>query len=304
MAEQDHGSARDHAPSVGGELPRANRGAEVPAAGAECPVLVGRVTAADIRRAMLARWTAQEWAIMWEVTPATGAHARQRYADAVMMSLWPSRGLEIHGVEIKVSRSDWKREARDPTKAEAVGAYCDRWWVHVAPKVIHDLSEVPPAWGVREFDGKAWRTVREAEKTAARALDRGFLASLLRRADGDRRNEIQRAADAMISEQRETINKRIEDGVANRCRPLENQVESLRRQMVEFEEASGLTLKAFASMSQAREVGRLVKWAMKTGVAARYGGVATFIERGQKLLSDLQSASAELDLPRDDEAAA
>jgi hypothetical protein len=262
-----------------------------------------RVTAADIRRAMLARWQSQEWAIMWEVTPATGAVARQRYADAVMMSLWPSRGLELHGVEIKVSRSDWKREAADPTKAERVGAYCDRWWVHVAPKVIHDLSEVPPAWGVREFDGKAWRTLREAEKTDAKALDRGFLASLLRRADGDRRSEIQAAADAIIRDQREAINKRIEQEVQHRLGHVERVRDTLQRRMDEFEAATGLTLDAYRGISSAKEVGRIVRWVLKTGVAQRYGGIASFIERGQKLLADLQEASRELDLPAEEEAA-
>lgn len=263
-----------------------------------------KVTAADIRKAMLARWNAQEWAIMWEVTPATGAVARQRYADAVMMSLWPSRGLELHGVEIKVSRSDWKREAADPTKAERVGAYCDRWWVHVGPGVIHDLSEVPPAWGVREFDGKAWKTLREAEKTEAKALDRGFLASLLRRADGDRRNEVRQAAEAMIREQREAINKRIEDEVGYRLSGLKNECERLRRQMADFEAASGLSLSGFIGSSDAKEVGRLVAWVRKTGVAQRYGGILSFIERGQKALTDLQEASKLLELTAEEDAAA
>lgn len=263
-----------------------------------------KVTAADIRKAMLARWQAQEWAIMWEVTPATGAVSRQRYADAVMMSLWPSRGLELHGVEIKVSRSDWMREAKDPTKAERVGAYCDRWWVHVAPKVIHDLSEVPPAWGVRVFDGKAWKTLREAEKTEAKAIDRGFLASLLRRADGDRRGEIERAANAMIAEQREAINKRIEEGVKYGLRSVEGERDRLREQMRAFEEASGLTLSGYLGGSDAREIGRLVKWVHKVGLARRYGGVDNFIKSGQDLLAKLQAAAAELDLPREDEAAA
>ena len=241
---------------------------------------------------------------MWEVTPATGSVARQRYADAVMMSLWPSRGLELHGVEIKVSRSDWMREAKDPSKAERVGAYCDRWWIHVGPNVIRDLSEVPPAWGVREFDGKAWRTLREAEKTPAKDIDRGFLASLLRRADGDRRREVEDAANAMIRDQREAIEKRVADGVKYGLQSLESRVSALTKQMEDFEAATGLTLGGFGGMSNAKEVGRIVKWVMKTGVAQRYGGVASFIERGQDLLTKLQEASAELDLPREDEAAA
>ena len=33
-----------------------------------------------------------------------------RYADAIAMNLWPSRGLAVHGFEIKISRGDWQRE--------------------------------------------------------------------------------------------------------------------------------------------------------------------------------------------------
>lgn len=146
-----------------------------------------RLTSADIRSGMSKRWAAPEYAIMWEVGEATGAQSG-RYADAVIMSLWPSRGLELHGVEIKISRADWRREAADPKKAEAIAKFCDRWWVHTAPNVVADLSEVPPAWGMREYDGRAWKTVREAGLNTAAPLTRGFLASLLRRADGTMRH--------------------------------------------------------------------------------------------------------------------
>lgn len=144
---------------------------------------MNKITAAEIRNAMKKRWSDPEWALMWEVSESTGAMAC-RSADAVMMSLWPSRGLEMHGVEIKVSRSDWKREAKDPTKAEAIAKYCDRWWIHTSPGVVDDISDMPPAWGLREFDGKKWKTIKEAEKTEATPVTRQFLASLLRRSDG------------------------------------------------------------------------------------------------------------------------
>ncbi|MFN4169979.1 MAG: hypothetical protein ACK4HD_16840, partial [Pannonibacter phragmitetus] len=134
-----------------------------------------KLTSADIRAAMSKRWTQPEYALMWEVGSSTGA-GPSRYADAVIMSLWPSRGLELHGVEIKVSRSDWKREAADPKKAEAIARYCDRWYVHTPPGIVDDLSGLPPAWGLREFDGKTWRTVREAAKNEPEPVTRPFLA--------------------------------------------------------------------------------------------------------------------------------
>lgn len=193
----------------------------------EKPAKAPRLTAQDICAAMSKRWSDPQWAIMWEVGEGTGA-ASGRYADAVMMSLWPSRGLELHGVEIKVSRSDWRREAADPTKAEAIAKFCDRWWVHTAPGVVDDLSDVPPAWGLREFDGKAWRTIREAEKTQAAAITRPFLAALLRRADGvmqrlmrDAMREAREAQYAEAERMRAGIHEQIAKGVARRTEALE-----------------------------------------------------------------------------------
>lgn len=124
-----------------------------------------KITSNHIRTAMSKRWTDPEWAIMWEVGQGTGA-AGGRYADAVMMSLWSSRGLELHGVEIKISRSDWKREAADPSKAEAIARFCDRWWVHTAPGVVDDLSDLPPAWGLRRCSQKARAGANPMERIA------------------------------------------------------------------------------------------------------------------------------------------
>jgi len=51
----------------------------------------------------------------------------------------------LHGHEVKVSRSDWLAELRDPTKADAWRRYCDRWWL-VAPRdVVRD--DLPVGWG-------------------------------------------------------------------------------------------------------------------------------------------------------------
>jgi hypothetical protein len=60
------------------------------------------------------------WALFGNVRNTTGSGSRQeRYADGIAVSLWPSRGLEIHGIEIKVDRQDWKRELADPELQKA-----------------------------------------------------------------------------------------------------------------------------------------------------------------------------------------
>ncbi len=86
-----------------------------------------------------------------------GSFAYHRAADAVAMDLWPSKGLEIHGHEVKVSRSDWLSELKQPEKCEPVKRYCDRWarryaeggderraakWNRIADELLDRLLEV------------------------------------------------------------------------------------------------------------------------------------------------------------------
>jgi len=200
-----------------------------------------RLKASDIRAGMAKRWCDPQWAIMWEVGEGTGAMSG-RYADAVMMSLWPSRGLELHGVEIKISRSDWKREAADPSKAEAVARYCDRWWIHTPPGIVDDLSDLPPAWGLREFDGKRWTTIREAEKTAAEQISRPFLAALLRRADGTMKGMIEEAmrdARQAAQDEAERSRQRFRQDVDEAVKRRTEQLEKSAANVAAFEAAFG-----------------------------------------------------------------
>lgn len=244
-----------------------------------------RLTATHVREAISKRWSAPEYAVMWEVGRATGAVSNQRYADAVIMSLWPSRGLELHGVEIKVSRSDWRREAADPAKAEAVAAYCDRWWVFTGPGVIQDTSELPIMWGAREFDGKAWRTIKEAEKTEAKACDRAFLASLLRRADGESRWQIEQQARDIAAAAVKSAEAQIESEIARRSRDADK----ARQQIAEFEEASGLSFRDFMT-GNAKEVGAMVKAVKAAGVTETYGGVNAILNSLRVATSRIEAA--------------
>jgi len=250
-----------------------------------------RLTAVDIHRGMAAKWTAPEWAIMWEVGEATGSMAG-RYADAVMMSLWPSRGLELHGVEVKVSRSDWKREAADPRKAEAVGKFCDRWWIHTPPGIVADLSDVPPAWGLREFDGKVWKTLREAEKTEAAPTSRGFLAAMLRRADGMIQSHIReginaaREADiAREGERRERYLKDVEEASERKTRSLGATTEKLAK----FEAAFGKGVLQDWTCDPER-LGKIARAVERAGLIDGHNGLQSIAERLRKQAESLDEA--------------
>jgi len=141
------------------------------------------------------KWTAQKllelikvkypgpaWACFGEVRNATGFSRQVRTADAVAMSLYPSRGLELYGFEIKVSRSDWRKELEDPSKADEIARFCHRWYI-VAPPGVVPRSELPPAWGLLEPSGGGpLRVKSRAELLEAQPPTLSFVASLVRKA--------------------------------------------------------------------------------------------------------------------------
>ena len=238
-----------------------------------------KVTAADIRAAMLKRYPPGEYALLWEVADGTGSRIN-RYADAMIMSLWPSRGLELAGVEIKVSRSDWKREALDPNKAEALAKFCDRWWIITGPGVIADVGELPPLWGWQEFDGKRWVTHKLPEKrTDVAPVSRLFLAAMLRRSDQVSRRAVEEHARAAIDAANEAIEKQISGEVERRSREFEE----LTKVIAEFEEAVGI--KIADGWSGGKVIGEKFAAFQKLDVASKYSSfvmTAGSLERAAK----------------------
>jgi len=90
--------------------------------------------------------------------------------------------MELHGFEIKTSRSDWLSELRKPGKAEATVCYCDRFWV-VTPKDLIKPGELPPTWGWLTAGEDSLHIAVAAPALTPTALDRGFIASVLRNFD-------------------------------------------------------------------------------------------------------------------------
>ena len=149
-----------------------------------------KVDSAGISAAMRVRYPLSDgYAMIEEVGNGTGAKCT-RHADAVVMNLWPSRGLEIMGFEYKASRSDWLNELKQPGKADPVFRYCDKWYLVVGDASIVKDGELPLNWGLLvakvSGDGEAaTTTLREsvpATKLEPQSLDRSFVAAMLRAA--------------------------------------------------------------------------------------------------------------------------
>ena len=109
--------------------------------------------------------------------------SRESRADALAMHCWPSRGLELIGFELKISRGDWLRERKQPHKADPIKQFCDKWYLVVSDlKIVKYAEELPPDWGLMYAENGEIKTMIEAKKLTPQPIDRAFLASIMRRA--------------------------------------------------------------------------------------------------------------------------
>ena len=178
------------------------------------------------------------WAFVPMVRNAAGFNAT-RTMDALAMSLWPSRGLELHGHEIKVSRADWLRELKDPSKAEVFARLVDRWWLVVSDASIVKAGELPPTWGLMVATGRGLvvRVQAPALESTGASTSRTFLAALLRAAV--------RTAEVTPSEVSVAVAAARDDERARNADNVERwrvERDDLRDRIRAFEQASGVHL--------------------------------------------------------------
>lgn len=108
-----------------------------------------------------------------------------RIIDFIAVDCWPTGGIELHGHEVKVSRSDWLHELKQPEKAEAFKRYMDRWWLVVPDASIVKADELPEGWGLLtlardRYEGAKLRVKTRAPRLTPEPLPREMLATLMR----------------------------------------------------------------------------------------------------------------------------
>ena len=137
-------------------------------------------TEADVAKVLHVRYSSPEWAFLTRVRNQTGFSRDVRTADAVAMNLYPSRGMEINGFEIKVSRSDVMHELMQPDKSAEIQQFCHKWWLVVSdPKIVEGL-QIPITWGVIEVSKGKCKIMKTAPDLKPKMMTREFIASLFR----------------------------------------------------------------------------------------------------------------------------
>lgn len=196
------------------------------------------LTAADLCERLRRKYPAEAYAMLYEVRNGTGFQRSPRSADVLMMSLWPSRGLDLTGFEVKVSRSDWKRELADPGKADAIQRYCDRWYV-LAPETVVPREELPSAWGLLVPYRDGLTCAVEAPKLEPVPIDRLFLASVMRSASSIAMTH------PLIEKE---VKRRVDDGLASERWKIEDtaqQLALLQERVQQFQTESGVDLEGW-----------------------------------------------------------
>lgn len=244
-----------------------------------------RLTSADMRTLLRKRYPKGEWALAFEVANATGGNSR-RYADAVAMNLWPSRGLALHGFEVKVSKSDWKNELNQPAKAEAVAKYCDFWWV-VAPEGIVSPVDLPAPWGLMVPRNDCLCVVKPASQKDHTPVTRDFMAALFRRISDADRDEIEAAARVMAKEIDASREQQFEYRVKSRL----TEYDRLQKKVDEFEKASGMDLSHWSMVP--RDFGRAVKFVMDNNVFGTYRSIEDLRESMKLVLETMDCILSE-----------
>jgi len=197
--------------------------------------------------AMNERYAAPAWALFYEVADGTGRN-HSHWADAVAMSLYPSRGLDLYGHEFKSDRGDWLREVKNPDKAESIAKFCDYWFaVDTNDGKAIKVEEVPPNWGLLVWNGKTLRMVKKAEKLKPKSIDRIFMAGLLRSA-----NKAVNAAERKLKDDdwvrhldQKSYNRGYEtakESLEIKYKHFESKVAKLEKVIQNFEQASGIHL--------------------------------------------------------------
>ena len=138
-----------------------------------------KMTTPELFKLLENKYCGNDYAFFGNVASATG-YGIARTADAVAMGLWPSRGLNFEGFELKVSRSDYLHELKQPEKAEEICQFCDKWWLVVSDEKIIQ-NDLPDNWGLIAPRRGKLVVIKQAPKLKCKPLDREFIASLFRK---------------------------------------------------------------------------------------------------------------------------
>jgi hypothetical protein len=253
-----------------------------------------KLTSMDVRACIQRHFGmgGEQYAVLFEVRNGTAWRAN-RSVDAVVMSLWPSLGMHLMGMEIKISRSDWMREYRDPAKASEVFDYFDKWWL-VAPANVAKMEEIPEPWGWLVPENGTLRKAREAATNKnVKPVDRHFLAALMRRTAKTDDAFVEKAISDALASQRRQFDAEIDGNVLRR-------MGDLRDDATQWGKIRDLLKQQPDDWIYQDNVVAALRVVMKAGIAGSWGGLRSIVEQLDSAREKFDAIAAELGIePRE-----
>ncbi|MGG7653529.1 hypothetical protein [Kocuria rosea] len=120
---------------------------------------------------------ADRWVRAEHVRGTQRLYSALRVADFIAIDKFTSTQA-MHGHEVKVSRSDWLTELRDPEKAEPIKRFCHFWWLVVPDAEIVKDGELPKDWGLLVQTKAGLRAKAKAPHLDPDPLTLDFVAGL------------------------------------------------------------------------------------------------------------------------------
>jgi len=240
-----------------------------------------RWTASDVQLALDKVFPSPANVLLRELRNGTGYSRITRTADAVAVSVWPSRGLYLSGIEIKVSRPDFQKELANPEKADAIQKYCKYWYVAV-PKGLVNEGEVPETWGLIECDRTA-RVTKAAPELKPLDVDMLLVCSILR------------CVSKQYVPQSDVVkeaNKRVAKAEEAFSFARQHELEKLRESIASFEEQSGVSLK---SPWQSGQIGEAVKTLMNLDATQMLGQAKNMAKQHERIAERLTELATALE---------
>lgn len=212
------------------------------------------------------RYGGKDFALIPQVRNQTGYAHRVRTADALAISLWPSRGIDVHGFEFKDSRTDWLKELNEPAKSEEIGVFCAYWWLVVSDPKIFTADELPSAWGALHATETGPVILKKAPRRESQDPTWPFVAAVMRAALEvvTDEAEIKRRIDNALAAQAKRDRKYVEQAEQRGFDRGAYELKRIQEEVTAFEDSSGLTLREYPHSAQ--DVGKAVRFVLDGGL--------------------------------------